>query len=171
MTANTRDLITGLILLALSVAWCGIVLRTIPRGAGGGDVGPRAFPLWLGVFLGIMALIMVARAWIARALNRPPFDPQPRDFATKTSAADKRMELLMIGLTFGILILYGATLPLIGFNLSTALVVVLTLVLCLRLRSVFVITGMTVGIPLGCWLIFGKLLHIPLATGGWINLG
>lgn len=167
MTTNTQDMITGFILLVLSVAWCAIVLMTIPPGAGGGDVGPRAFPLWLGVALGVMAVIMLARAWIART----SLDPQPREAGAKVSPSDKQTELLMIFLTFGLLMLYGAALPLIGFNLATGLVVALTLVLCLRVSSVFVITYMTVGIPLGCWLVFGKLLHIPLATGGWINMG
>lgn len=171
MTANTRDLITGLILLVLSVAWCAIVLVTIPPGAGGGEVGPRAFPLWLGVALGIMALIMVGRFWIARTPDTTSLDRLPPESRAQTLPADRRTELLMIGLTFVLLMLYGAALPVIGFNLATALVVVLTLVLCLRARSVFVIAGMTVGIPLGCWLVFGKLLHIPLATGSWINLG
>lgn len=173
MTARTRDIVTGVILLALSIAWTSAVLLTIPPGTGGGDVGPRAFPLWLGVFLGAMSLLMVLRALPAR--NAPPAPRRTEEARPDGPAGDvkaeRRQEVWYIALTFGLLVLYGLALPLIGFNLSTVAIVLLALWLCVRERSVKILAGMTVGIPLTVWLIFGKILQIPLATGSWINLG
>ena len=168
MTARTQDIVVGTILLVLAVAWCAIVLQTIPAGQGGGDIGPRAFPLWLGVFLAVMAGLLLLRSLMSRGgTSRAPNAPD----LPETAPADRREELWLVGLTFGLLLLYGLILPVIGFNLATALVVALTLWLCVRVRSWAVLTGMTIGIPAATWLVFGKILHIPLATGSWINLG
>lgn len=177
MTARTRDIVTGVILLALSIAWTLAVYLTIPPGTGGGDIGPRAFPLWLGVFLGAMSLLMVLRSLSARpapparggGAGRP--GDGPGIAAPGNARAERRQEVWYVALTFGLLVLYGLALPVIGFNLSTVAVVVLTLWLCVRERSVKVLTGMAIGIPLIVWLIFGKILQIPLANGSWINLG
>lgn len=168
MTTRTQDIVVGTILLTLAVAWCVIVVQTIPAGQGGGDIGPRAFPLWLGVFLGAMALLMVLRSLMARG---GAAQPSKAAAAPDISAADRRAEHWLVWLTTGLLVLYGLIMPIIGFNLATVLVVALTLLLCVRVRSWKVLAGMTVGIPLATWLIFGKILQIPLATGSWINLG
>jgi hypothetical protein len=170
MTARTRDIVTGAILLALSVAWSTTVLLTIPPGQGGGDIGPRAFPLWLGVFLGAMAILMILRNLSLKAAS-PETDASGTKPAPRASAREQRQELVYIALTAGLLALYGLALPVIGFNLATVMIVLLALWLCVHERSVKILAGMTIGIPLTVWLIFGKILQIPLATGSWINLG
>jgi len=42
---------------------------------------------------------------------------------------------------------------------------------CTNDRSPLRIGAMSVGVTFACWLIFGKILGVYLATGSWINLG
>ena len=62
MNRQTKDIATASILITIAVIWCGMVWQTIPPGTGHGDVGPRAFPLLLGVLLGLFGAGMLTLA-------------------------------------------------------------------------------------------------------------
>ena len=66
---------------------------------------------------------------------------------------------------------YGYLLKTIGFVIATPIVVLFVMFINLRIRSVKMLLGMSIGITLICWLIFEKALGIYLANGSWINLG
>ncbi|NDV89485.1 hypothetical protein GTW51_22855 [Aurantimonas aggregata] len=170
MTDKSRDLLTGTVLLILALAWMLMVWRTIPAGAGGGDVGPRAFPFLLGGLLALFSAVMVATA-----LRR-----SDEETATAHTANLSDGEIgdgggtftpVPLLLTFGHLIAYGFLMQLIGFVLATLVTVASIMIVCANDRSPLRIFLMSIGVTFGCWLIFGKILGVYLATGSWINLG
>ena len=74
-------------------------------------------------------------------------------------------------LVLGQIVLYGFLLEKIGFVLATPLVVLLVMIVSLRVRSLRKLIGMSLGLTVGSWLIFEKLLGIYLANGTWLNVG
>ena len=70
MSEKKRDVVTGMLLLTLSLVWMLIVWRTIPPGTGGGDVGPRAFPLLLGALLAVVMVVNGPFPWGCSLLGR-----------------------------------------------------------------------------------------------------
>ncbi|MCP1200450.1 tripartite tricarboxylate transporter TctB family protein [Notoacmeibacter sp. MSK16QG-6] len=166
MTEHRSAVATGAILTLIAVAWCAYVWNTIPPGAGGADVGPRAFPLLLGAILGVLAAgYAVANALAAKRSPNTVSATEPKD----TSSHGK--EFPMMVLTFLLLVIYGFAMPRIGFVLATALTVFLGVVVVVRSRSLPLIILMPLGVTFGCWLVFGKIMDIPLAVGRWISLG
>lgn len=169
MTERRRDLFTGALLVALAIAWTAIVWRTIPGGTGGGDIGPRAFPLLLGLLLGLCSLGFVAKAlWQPRGADAMAAPDDEETAARETSATASIGSLV---LTLGHIVAYGFLMQAIGFVLSTALIVVSVMVLCIGERKLWRIAAMSVGVTFVCWLVFGKILGVYLAVGTWINLG
>ena len=181
MTGRHTDIAVGAILLGVSLLWCGYVVQTIPAGSGGGDIGPRALPLLFGALLGLLSAGMMLHRLLGRAdetgndaasfLQDDLASDADAGLATPGGMANLRDEAVVIALVFGLLFFYGWALRMIGFNLATFLVVALTMLLCLRESSLRWIAGMSIGVTFACWLLFGKLLGIPLATGTWISLG
>jgi hypothetical protein len=58
----------------------------------------------------------------------------------------------------------------LGFIVSTILIVAAIMVVILRMRAPVMIAAMSVGISLGCYLVFGKLLGTYLPPGTWITI-
>ena len=159
MTESRNDVAVGGILLALSLVWTGVVWWTIPPGSGEGDIGPRAFPLYLGVALGALALLQLFRG--ARA---------------STDAVEEAPQTLSSGMNEAFLVLlhivaYGLLMTRVGFVLATLAVVASVMIVCLRERSPLRIAIASGGVTFACWLIFKKLLGIYLVTGSWISIG
>lgn len=170
MTERTGELATGILLLTLAVIWSVIVLKTIPAGAGGGDIGPRAFPLLLGVLLGLFSLGLLARALWGRpedTLEQPSADAHD---VTGAERIPSRV-LVPLFLTLGHIVVYGFLMQRIGFALATLVLVASAMVFCVGERSPWRITAMSIGVTFACWLVFAKILGVYLAVGSWINLG
>jgi len=155
---------TGLVLLGLAIVWSVLVVQTIPTGKGEGDVGPRAFPLLLGLILvGLSALL------IFQSLARPDVSK-----GAVKSAAEPRNKRRVIEITLAVFITiigYGFLLEKTGFLLGTIITVITVMVVILKLRRPLLIVGMAFGLAVGCWLIFGKLVGAYLPHGTWISLG
>lgn len=62
-----RDLAVGASLFVLSVVWTVTVYVTVPTGTG---VGPRAFPLVLGIALMVLSAILVGASLGNRRRDR-----------------------------------------------------------------------------------------------------
>ncbi|WP_157928944.1 tripartite tricarboxylate transporter TctB family protein [Pararhizobium haloflavum] len=169
MPQKMQDAFVGAVLLSAGLVWCVLVWRTIPPGTGGGDVGPRAFPLLLGALLSILSAVMIIKAFTgtpAVEADLPIDDAEPEDSSTGGSVG-----WLTVFLTFAHMIAYAFLMQKLGFLLSTVVVVASIMVTCAGERSPLRIVGMSVGVAVMCWLIFGKLLGVYLANGTWINLG
>jgi hypothetical protein len=161
MRAAHRDRLVGSLLMAFAAAWTATVYLTVPPGSGDG-VGPRAFPLYLGVALvvlsGLMALGGFRHAGAA--------DEEEGETANPTTRTDLRMA----GSVFAIIVVYGFLMQKAGFVIATLAVVAATMWLILGVRKPVPIAAMAVGIAFGCWLIFGEILGAYLPLGTWISL-
>ena len=168
MTNRVQDTILGISLLALASVWTWLVVDTIPPGFGDGDIGPRAFPLTFGLILLVLsALLLLKLALGARASDEEAAEiPEEEEEGAKPS-----LQWMPIFLVLGQIALYGYLLEKIGFLLATPAVVLLAMIVSLRVRSLPRLLGMSLGLTVGCWLLFEKVLGIPLANGVWVNLG
>src|SRR5690606_37788392 len=66
MGAARRDRLTGFLLLAFAAAWVLAVWYTVPEGTSG-MIGPRTFPLFLGIALAGLALVLLAGSYVSPA--------------------------------------------------------------------------------------------------------
>ena len=161
MTGHERNYVIGFLLLTLSVVWTWLVIDTIPAGFGDGDIGPRAFPLMFGLCLGFLSVILLLKS----LMNRQKVETA-RSLATEETIHWLPSALLLIELLG-----YGYLLKTVGFVISTPILVLFVMFVNLRVRSVKMFLGMSIGITLVCWLVFEKILGIYLANGWLINIG
>jgi putative tricarboxylic transport membrane protein len=163
MHAVLRDRVTGFVLLAFSVLWCLVVWQTIPEGTPG-TVGPRAFPLGLGLALALLACFLVARS--LKDISNADDDGE----SGTTTDSNHGLYLRMVASVFVFIVVYGFLMEKIGFVVSTLVVVPALMVFVLRIRSFKSIAAMTIGLAFGCWLVFGKLLGAYMPPGTWLSL-
>ena len=147
-------------MLVLSCVWIWLVTTTIRTGFGDGDIGPRAFPLMLGVVLAGLSVLLMVRFYLAGA---GPAEPSQDEDSPHFSVVPALVVL-------GEILLYGFLLQKVGFLLATTAIVLFIMLFSLRRRSLKMIVGVTLGVPIGAWLIFEKLLGIYLANGSLLNL-
>ena len=163
MTDQNQNTVLGLLLLFLAAVWSWLVIDTIPAGFGDGDIGPRAFPLMFGFCLAVLSVLLLLKTIRTRAQKN-----------TKNSLVDKvhsTIHWLPAALILIEISAYGFLLKTCGFVIATPIIVLFVLIINLRISSVRLLLGMSVGITLTCWLIFEKVLGIYLANGSWINIG
>ncbi|MFT7494343.1 MAG: putative tricarboxylic transport membrane protein [Alteromonas macleodii] len=163
MAGRIHNIVLGLILLTLSGVWIWLVVDTIPKGFGGGDIGPRVFPLMFGIILAVLSALLLLKTLLARS---------------DTQASDGNFDGYMFAIRWlpAALVLieiasYGFLLKTFGFVIATPIVVLFVMLVNLRIVSPKLLLGMSLGVTASCWLIFEKALGIYLANGSWINLG
>ena len=163
MTNRVHDTVLAAILLVLAGGWTWLVITTIPPGFGDGEIGPRAFPLAFGVALLLLAALLLA--W--------PLFTRSKDRAASDLAETEKIPLHWLpALTVLIeILLYGFLLEKTGFLLATPFIVLIVMVVSLRVRSITKLIGWALGLTIGCWLIFEKIMGIYLAKGAWMNFG
>jgi putative tricarboxylic transport membrane protein len=107
-------------------------------------VGPRAFPILIGLMLAVASLVIVLRP-----------DAAP--------AWPEAARLIEIGLAAAVMVAYTYALPAFGFIIATALA---SGYLCWRLGTAPVASALTgIGIALGIYLVFHSILGLSLARG------
>ncbi|RMD94494.1 MAG: tripartite tricarboxylate transporter TctB family protein, partial [Alphaproteobacteria bacterium] len=161
-----RDLIAGSVLLLFAIGWTIAVWLTVPAGYG---VGPRAFPLWLGVALAVLSALLVLQA-LRREAAPAEAGPVEEGEGEEGKAVTPGRRLLTVATVCAIIIGYGWLMPRLGFMPATALAVLVTLVGPLGERRPVLILGMSLGIALGAWLAFGKILGAYMPPGSWFSL-
>ena len=141
--------ISGLVVAGLGVAAC-ILARSLPAQTGFG-LGPAFLPFWTGIVLAACGLWLCAR---------PDADPDvswpaSRGFARAAAG-------------FVLLLLYALALQPLGYLISTAIFLVITILLLEPVRPT---SALVVGIGSAAFLflIFRVWLRIPLPGGvlGW----
>lgn len=158
VSASLRDRISSSVLFAIAVVWIVIVYRTIEPG-GESEAGPRAFPLFFGFVLAGLSLLMLAQTfWQSSAEGEAEDEPIVAS------------EFGAVLFTIAGLVVYGMLLEPFGFIPTTALGVTAMMVFALRIRSPALIAGMAIGLSLGCYLVFGKLLGTYLPPGTIITI-
>jgi putative tricarboxylic transport membrane protein len=152
----------GIVLMATAGIWSWLVLTTISPNGMPGAPGPRAFPLLLGGLLGLLGLAL-ATASLTRTTPEGqealPVDRLRRD------------ELVVVGGGFAIFLLYAFLMDKIGFLLATPVVVILALRLLIGIRKWPRILLVSIGLTLGCYVVFGTLMQANLPHGAWFSLG
>jgi putative tricarboxylic transport membrane protein len=161
MSEILRNRISGTVLLAVALVWIVLVYQTIAPSQGT-EAGPRAFPLFFGYVLAVLSLLLLVQSFWPPALDL--------ENESDASAAVLPGELTAVAMTIGSFVVYGMLLEPFGFIPSTAFVVAAILLLVLGVRSVLVIAGMSIGLSLGCYLVFGKLLGVYLPPGQIITI-
>ena len=160
MSTSVRSRIAGIVLLAVALVWIVLVYQTIVPGQGD-EVGPRAFPLFFGYVLAVLSLILLFQS----------FRPAPGvEDESDQPVALLPGEWMAVAMTVGGLVVYGMLLEPFGFIPSTAFMVAVIMFFALRVRSPVMLAGMAVGLSLGCYLVFGKLLGTYLPPGEIITI-
>ncbi len=137
------DRITGALLLVVA-AWYTAEARSFEGGALAGPVGPGAFPLFLGVVLGVLSLYLLLRP-----------DPRP--------TWPHRSMWLSGGTVVASSLAYAYALVPLGFLVATTLeLVVLGSLFRARLRSV---VPAALALSLATFWLFDRLLKLPLPEG------
>ncbi|SIO48446.1 Tripartite tricarboxylate transporter TctB family protein [Rhodovulum sp. ES.010] len=159
-----QDVIAGSVLLLFAVAWTVAVWLSVPPGFDG--VGPRAFPLWLGVGLGVLSALLLAKGLRGAYPPDEVADPDERPAAPVSTGLRLGLVVAVCAIIAG----FGFLMQKIGFVPATVLTVAATLVFVLGERRPLVVGGMAFGIAFGAWLAFGKLLGAYMPPGTWISL-
>ena len=162
MTTSLRNRISGSVLLAVALVWIVLVYQTVAPGQGAEEVGPRAFPLFFGYVLAGLSLLLLLQSF------RPP--AADLEDESDESAAVLPGEWTAVAMTVGGLVVYGMLLEPFGFIPSTAFMVAAVMLFGLRIRSLVLVAGMAIGLSLGCYLVFGKLLGTYLPPGEIITI-
>lgn len=167
-TSNRRDMVVGAVLFSFATAWTITVYVTVPIGRG---IGPRAFPLVLGITLMVLSAVLVF-ANLRRQEEAGPVQPDPgvAEPGTAEDRAGLWLTLRVMAYVCITIALYGYLMQKIGFVAATFLTVVLTLFFTLKERSPFLVLGMGIGITLGSWIVFGRILGAYIPRGTWISL-
>jgi len=146
----------GPVLALLALGWLALVYAYIPGSRNEGEPGPRAFPILLGVSLLGIGILMTVSA-LAKGGK---------------TAADKEMsvtrrEAVIVGGTFGLLVLYAFLMETAGFLISTPIVVLIMMYGILRMRNWLFMLLMATGVTAFCWLFFVYVLGAPMPQGSW----
>jgi hypothetical protein len=160
MSESLRNRISGAVLLALALVWLVLVYQTITPGQSG-EVGPRAFPLFFGYVLAGLSLLLLVQSFRPSA---PDLEDEPDESSGLPG------EWTAVAITVGSLVVYGMQLEPFGFIPSTAFIVAAVMLIGLRVRSLVAVAGMAIGLSLGCYLVFGKLLGTYLPPGQIITI-
>jgi putative tricarboxylic transport membrane protein len=140
---------SGLVVTGLGVAAC-ILARSLPAQTGFG-LGPAFLPFWTGIVLAACGLWLCARA----AVDAEVSTPTSREFARAASG-------------FVLLLLYALALQPLGYLISTAVFLVVGILVLEPLRRA---RAIVVGIASAAFLflIFRVWLRVPLTGGvlGW----
>jgi len=163
MASRRSDTILGTILLMVSALWCWGVVATIPGAEDGSRLGARGFPLGLGLLLGGLSLIILLRSF-RQGTNELAGDKGA------TPDISRAVEVWAIAATVGLLVGYAVLLEYTGFVIATASVVAVAVGPVLGIWRPKLIAGMAVGLSVGIYLVFGKLLGVYLPYGKLINL-
>lgn len=166
MTNRVQDIVLGTTLVVLGAIWTWLVIDTIPPGFGDGEIGARAFPLAFGILLLTLAVLLLLRIAMTSEADAQVDNPVDAELMKpdKVMWGPALLLLAEIGL-------YGFLLEKIGFVLATPVIVLLVMLVNLRVRSPSKFLGMSLGLTVGCWLVFEKVLGIYLANGTWMNVG
>ena len=154
----TRDFVLGAILLAFSGTYYALA-AAIPDSQLSDAVGPGGLPRTYALLLGVLSLLLMARAWAGRV--RPI--PDVARAGKVPHAAARVSGMLAIGVA------YVAVVAWVGYVVALAGVIVGTA--CCQGRSldrrVLLVGAGGAGVM---WLLFVRLLGIPQPAGIWSSL-
>lgn len=165
MTARQSDRLLAGVLIIVSALWCWGVAQTIPV-FDESRLGARGFPLGLGILLAALGLIILLQSFSGREAD----DNLVTDEDQSNRRPAPRTELWAVGVGVLLPISYALLLERTGFLIATFVITAVAVGPVLRLWRPKLILGMALGMSLGIYLIFGKLLGVYLPRGSWLDL-
>jgi len=159
MMERRRDRLIGLVLVAFAAAWCGIAYVTIPPGFGDAAIGPREFPLAVGLLLAALSALLFASSFL----------PEPAAAARRPDELPLGTEVWAAGSTVALLVVYALLMQWLGFVVATVIVVAVALRLVLNVRSPVLLIAMPLGLGFGIFFVMGRLMEIYLPRGTLIQ--
>jgi putative tricarboxylic transport membrane protein len=160
----TRDLVSGFGLLIFSVIYY-LAAAAIPTSQLSDTVGPGGLPKSYGIALGVLSALLIAQAFMARRRAVAVADDPTARAAAKKELHSAYRAAGMLG--FGIA--YLVLLPLIGYVLSLALLIIAAAWYQEGTRRPWLVPIAIVGAGI-FWLIFVQVLQIDQPAGFWPSL-
>jgi putative tricarboxylic transport membrane protein len=151
-----RDRLVGLVLFAFALAWCGLAYATIPPGFGDAAVGPRDFPIAVGLMLALVSALLFAFTFVPQPDAAGPAQPDGSVLHT---------ELWAVGWTVGLVVAHALLMQWFGFVVATILIVAIALRIVLDVRSPALLVAMPLGLGFGIFFVMGRLMEIYLPRG------
>lgn len=158
-----KDIVLGVLLLGVAGAYYAQATR-LPISSLSDEVGPDGIPRVLGLLLAALAAIVLLRGVFGLLAARRAAAPA----APKAKAGERRGHLRAAGM-FAIGLAYLLLVPLLGYPLAVALLIAAAALYLgvPRRPSVAVVAA---GGAATFWVIFVKLLGVPLPVGLWGRL-
>jgi putative tricarboxylic transport membrane protein len=161
-----KDLVCGVGALVVAVGYY-LLADAIPRSLLSDDVGAAGLPKVYAVGLGLLSLILIARAAMARAAAMGPRSAEVR--ADTAMRAAQRTALLRAAGMLAIGVAYVVLVPYLGYVLSIALLIAATIYYqggrVTRQAGVVAVGG-----AVFFWFMFVWLLRIAQPPGLWPDL-
>jgi hypothetical protein len=158
-----RDLVCGVIMLALAIAYYGVA-AAIPHSTLSDSVGPQGLPISYAIALGILSLLLIANTLIGRGGGVQAVVGHGKNAG--------KSDLYAVLRAAGVLLLggaYVALLPWLGYIVSLGLLI-LGVVCYLegRLNRWALPIAAAGGVVF--WVIFVEILQVPQPAGLWPSL-
>ncbi|MGE0628359.1 MAG: tripartite tricarboxylate transporter TctB family protein [Hyphomicrobiaceae bacterium] len=167
MSGTLRDRITGFVIMLVAVAWCWAVIDTIPAADDASQVGARGFPLGMGLLLLLLGFTLLASAWF-RSTEGEQTSHDPSD--DEEAIVPLPLQIAGIAAVLLLIAVYVYLLDTVGFIAATFLTVALGTGGVLRIWRPGLILGLSAGMALGIYILFGKVLGVYLPHGSWFDL-
>lgn len=156
------NLITGILLVVFSVIfWLGA--DAIPKSRLGGSVGADGLPKMLAITLGVLSIGYIAQTLLTARMAGPIIglgrEPRTVDYTRHLRA----MGMIVIGAV------YVAVIPYLGYILSIALLLLSVALYNGKRPSRGLLLFAVLG-SIGFYLLFVRLLEVPLPAGLWPSL-
>jgi len=150
----------GVICVIGGIVWVSAAKVTIQGGYEPFVAGPQMFPVLLGVILFLLGLnlLFCKSASLTKIVKIAEADITP------FTAGEVRIVIL----TFIVLIGYGWLLDKLGFLIATPIVIIAAFTGILQDRSWKLIISMTLGLTIGSYVLFGKIIGTYLPRGAWL---
>jgi putative tricarboxylic transport membrane protein len=168
MSSAHRDRITAIVVIVVATAWCWAVIETIPVGDDGTPVGARSFPLGTGLLLLLLGFLLLAGTW--RQSVEGEQASQDTSLADEEPKLPFRLEIAGVAAVLFLIAAYVFLLDAFGFIAATFLTVVLGIGGILRIWRPGLILGLSIGLALGIYVLFGKVLGVYLPHGSWFEI-
>ncbi len=156
------NLITGILLLVFSVIfWLGA--DAIPKSRLGGSVGADGLPKMLAIALGVLSVGYIAQTLLTARMAGPVIAPGREPRAVDYTRHLRAIGMIVLGAV------YVAVIPYLGYILSIALLLLSVALYNGKRPSRGLLLFAVLG-SIGFYLLFVRLLDVPLPAGIWPSL-
>ncbi len=155
------DRFVGLLCVLGGAFWAYTARTTISGNYEPPAGGPQMFPFLLGLLLIVLGILLTIIG----------FASQKSELPGSSEVVDKpdKEEIRIVISTFAVLIIYGFLLEKLGFLIATPVVILLTFLGVLKIYSWRLVLSMTVGLTVGCYVLFGMVVGTYLPRGTWLQ--